>query len=370
MGKNQHFVPQFYLRNFSISGNSRGISCYNISRRLLICQASIRGQASKDNFYDNDGTVEEYLSKIEGLFSDVIRSIIDGVCDYSSDSFQSMMKMFMINLYVRTEKMAADVERALDKIVRIVSRERVSEDMQRFLDSAMLKLNHPGTIMLNNVKSILDVIYDLDVVVLKNCTSVDFVTSDNPVAIYNMYLERRGFKGGLGGLSLKGVQIIVPISPRYVAMAYDPEVYRVGGGSFDRCVRNVNDVRSINKLQCVNAGENIMFSNVDCCREIVSSISELNKLRSSVKSVVRCAQKYEESGGADKYIFVDDYRERKKCSSELIMFQRGSLRISFGLTFVSIKSSAKKHKLGNNPVRSWAVKMRYQHALDRVAQNA
>lgn len=63
--KDQHFNPQFYLRNFSADENGRSIHLYNIARAKCIFGASIAGQCSRPYFYGKDGRVESGLAMLE-----------------------------------------------------------------------------------------------------------------------------------------------------------------------------------------------------------------------------------------------------------------------------------------------------------------
>src|SRR5690606_6295268 len=73
--KNQHFVPQFYLKNFSNNGDEKTINLFNPSKELFVHGAPIRNQSSKNFFYGKDGRVEEGLSQIENILAPKIAEI-------------------------------------------------------------------------------------------------------------------------------------------------------------------------------------------------------------------------------------------------------------------------------------------------------
>lgn len=60
----QHYVPQMYMRLFSIDESSVGI--YVLSSDHFIRQAPIKGQACRKYFYGKDGGVEKAFGTIEG----------------------------------------------------------------------------------------------------------------------------------------------------------------------------------------------------------------------------------------------------------------------------------------------------------------
>jgi hypothetical protein len=74
--ENQHFVPKFYLRNFSWEGNKGQVGVFNIKNNLFIPQARLKTQAYKKNYYGKDGYVEDELSKVESTCSILISKIL------------------------------------------------------------------------------------------------------------------------------------------------------------------------------------------------------------------------------------------------------------------------------------------------------
>jgi hypothetical protein len=71
MGKKQHFIPQFYLRNFS-DINQKSIGLFRFIERKYIKNASIGDIAYRNRFYDDDNSIEILLSKIEGRWKRIL----------------------------------------------------------------------------------------------------------------------------------------------------------------------------------------------------------------------------------------------------------------------------------------------------------
>lgn len=62
--KNQHFVPRFYLKNFSNDKKKNFIGLFNIDSEVHIENAKLKTQASRDYFYGKDGKVEDLFGII------------------------------------------------------------------------------------------------------------------------------------------------------------------------------------------------------------------------------------------------------------------------------------------------------------------
>lgn len=72
--KDQHYVPRFYLKNFSKNKKSLGMLRKSVFR--VVEYASIKQVAYRDYMYGRDGVIEEWLSKCEGKWSQVVRYLL------------------------------------------------------------------------------------------------------------------------------------------------------------------------------------------------------------------------------------------------------------------------------------------------------
>lgn len=70
--KNQHFVPQFLLKNFT--SQSEVVNIYDSVRNILRPPTSVNRVLAENYFYDKDNSVENFLAdKIEGPASLVLK---------------------------------------------------------------------------------------------------------------------------------------------------------------------------------------------------------------------------------------------------------------------------------------------------------
>jgi hypothetical protein len=75
--KNQHYIPKFYLRNFSYHDNKKQIGVYNILNQYFIQKGKLKTQGSRNFFYGCDGVIEDSLSDIEGKLAALLKDIIN-----------------------------------------------------------------------------------------------------------------------------------------------------------------------------------------------------------------------------------------------------------------------------------------------------
>lgn len=270
--KNQHYVPQFYQRRFSPDGKT--IGAYILEKKKKVDAAAIKHQASEDYFYTKDtakaGNVEDALGTLEKFGQEVMAKI-------DADPRKPLEKQDRFTLYVftllqmgRTMAMAQTIQKTADTMVRQVLREEirvkrangdesVKDLTDDVIDSVVMNLNNPGGFSLGMQSQLIPTCIDLKQKILINNTDVAFVTSDNPTALYNMYLERMGqVETGLG---CRGVFLYMPLSPKAAVVLYDDKVYKMGGRkqSFVEITER-NDARELNRLTAVNSFETILFN--------------------------------------------------------------------------------------------------------------
>ncbi|NLO82232.1 MAG: DUF4238 domain-containing protein [Clostridiales bacterium] len=70
-----HYVPKFYLRNFS--NNDKSIGMFINRNKRYIKHASIKEQACKEYLYGKEQTIEDALMNIENKASVIIKNIIN-----------------------------------------------------------------------------------------------------------------------------------------------------------------------------------------------------------------------------------------------------------------------------------------------------
>jgi Protein of unknown function (DUF4238) len=256
--KNQHYVPRMYLRNFA-PGERKAIHLYNISSKQAFWNAPIKSQCSKSYFYGDDLVIENSLDALEGKVTGIIRSIFDSdnVPKPHGEPWNELL-VFTLLLHSRTLHAANVHNDIADKLARAILEKDGSLD-QELLRNVEISLTNPAAEALRAASLSVFLAMDLTMKVLINRTDVEFITSDNPVVLYNQCFEGANpSTGGNVGLANTGLQIFLPLSGRHLLMLYDRKAYKVGRRKSTQCdVSNRDDVRQFNDLQYLNCVENL-----------------------------------------------------------------------------------------------------------------
>lgn len=251
--KNQHYVPQIYLRNFSLDGSTIGV--YVKEKGIWIDRAPIKNQSCADYFYGKDLFLENRFSSLEGKTAELFNRFNQGDFNLNIDDKETLYFYVMLQ-YGRTEMVAKQLQ-------------DLSKNVQTRIESTFTNHSCPkisaGETLLNSVKLSLelasryyDTILDLDYKIISNCTSKDFITSDNPICLYNQFCEKIS-KPSFAFGSI-GTQIFFTLNPRLMLAIYDASCYRMGKQK-ERIIKinNIRDLYALNDIVYINANKVIYF---------------------------------------------------------------------------------------------------------------
>lgn len=252
--KDHHFVPQFYLRNFGV-GNS--IPLFNLQKNKYVTEASIPGQCQKPYLYTRDPQIEKNFSKAEDEFAPIIMKVIQSGTppEQWSEEHRSLMR-FVIIQKERTPAAGRETQERMATIADFVMKNNPPPPQ---LDPRTVKLEWINPILFNiqMMEKMAPTLMDLSMKILVNETNTEFITSDSPIAIVNQWTMGTPDDGGTA-LAHSGLQIFLPISPRYVVLFYDGEIYNVGRqGSKQVKILSADEIYSINGLQLLTAENNL-----------------------------------------------------------------------------------------------------------------
>jgi len=265
--KNQHYVPQLLLRNFSKNGKS--IDLINLNSMLCVRDAAIKNQCSDDYFYGKDLIIENALGDIEGIARSLISGMIStGVAPKQKSNDHYSLLVFTAFQAFRTKFMAVTVNDSirlmLKKIlIKVLESGRVSDISFEELNSTKIGYHECGKLILGFIAMALPLLYDLEMKLLVNETGHGFILGDNPAVLYNMsYMGISHIC--VTGIQSKGLMMILPVTTKHCLIFYDKNEYKVGGKSLKPItIQNKEDIIELNKLQILNSYDNIYFDKND-----------------------------------------------------------------------------------------------------------
>ena len=261
--KNQHYVPEFYLKNFS--RDKKNMNIYVINDRKFTT-GSIKHQCSKSYFYSKDTILETLLSQLESREASAINKLIRekslGKLNYEEDyirilEFISMMHGRTLMKKKKMEKMLDDfTEKIFKPMFRAdpLSKELSNDDIKS------IKIKNPSLHLLGLQMGIKGwiLLSDLIPVSLINNTDAEFLISDHPIVFYNRAFHNlRGVS--MSGYTSYGLQVFCPLSPNLALMLFHLPYYKIKMNKKHKVKLTINDVKEINKLQFFSGYNSIFY---------------------------------------------------------------------------------------------------------------
>jgi hypothetical protein len=330
--KRHHYVPRFLLKKFSVRAEGKSIYIYNIKSQRLICGGSLKGQAYKDYLYGRDGRIEKALSDLEYATSIIVYNITNNNSYPSVEEFITLL-MFVLMLHGRTLYSADQLDEITDMLAKKFLMASNNMDIVKHLDQIKIKTTNPMSLILSKIAMFVPLAFDLHMKILRNVTAIDFIISDNPVIYYNRFLENRKTYGSNVGIAVKGLQIFLPISPRYTLFFFDSDIYSVG--KKEETILDVGDsydINGLNYLQFVSGYNNIYFNENITDNYIRESVARTTKYRNVNKAE------------------INEYPHMVDPQRSLLHVYGYDIKTNLNLSFSRITKRAKSYQLGNRAV--------------------
>ncbi len=153
-------------------------------------------------------------------------------------------------------------------------------------------------------------LFDLKFIVLDNCSTINFVTSDNPICKYNKLYITRKYDRNYGWGSA-GLIILLPLSPKKCLCLYDSNVYSCESQN-SIILKSSSKVTQINKLLTRNSYYNIFFDNSQ-------PLSYINNIKKSYQ-----------------YVPIENCL-KEHFNGQLIQINQCSILENYSLDFLTIK---------------------------------
>ncbi|WP_298554557.1 DUF4238 domain-containing protein [uncultured Algibacter sp.] len=328
--KKQHYVPKFYLKLFSNNQSNSHIKIFVKYTNKIIPNGDLKNQAYKNYFYGKDTTIEKEFSKIEDEVSRIISEIIESKAlpKRQNVDFESLW-LFTFIQNSRTKYSADETNKMINQTLKTIFKN--DNRFKDKIDEVEFGYENPVLLNLDTLTNTIAVTKDLKCKLIINQTNKPFVTSDNPIVLYNQFLEQRNHQFGKCGLASKGLQVFYPINPELALIYYDEKVYKIGFRKRNYIeTSNEKDIESLNILQFLNS-DKVVYSN-----EIATDYY--------LETLMSKASKYNTSRGSD----INEYPEKRNDDgtySVILHNQKKDLEMNLNLSFIKQTTHGKTYKM-------------------------
>lgn len=283
MKDNQHWIPQHYLKGFTAGTpfvhrldltNLEKVGLSHGPWTKFKQLNSIVGICCEDNYYGPE--VDQQIKPVEcSLFPKITRVRESGQIGRESDDLW-VMRVYTMFMHFRNPQTINHT--------RTLATTRMQEGLMEIAELAPEALPEaeiafhtreiyaPQEVCMSVFEESADYISDLKIKLLEAPLGTSFITSDRPVLPTNQALQEN-YKGSIRGMAIVGSQIFFPISPRYCLFFYDSEAYLVR--RYDQpntIVIRPEDVRTLNRMQFLNAAGMVLYESAASDAEIASLV--------------------------------------------------------------------------------------------------
>lgn len=305
--KNQHFVPRCYLRPFTLDEKGLAISLINIDRKKLIVNAPVKNQCSRDYFYGTDVRLESAIQSIEASYSGALRDLMRDKT-FSHEN-QEIFRIFWLFQHLRTEAAAT-------RAVEMAEATRNMADLPP--EEFSLGIKEAVQMACRMFGEVMHVIDDLKFCVVKNKSKIPFIASDNPAVLTNMWhLGSKRLAAQSFGLGSAGMLAMLPLSPRYLLLGYDGDVYTVQKDRGVVEIKTARDAVAFNRHQFLHCVANVYIHDASLSEILIGNYCDIEGLRPPERYVIHYAQLAGVDGEGMRYVAVP--REERDNAKEAIM---------------------------------------------------
>jgi len=281
--KNQHIVPQYYLRGFSkdrddvsIKNADKRICRYNLKEPVKP-HTVIKKVCKGSYYYGKNEYLEQALSELENLQAPALNKlIIDKRIDWLTSEDGFFLLMFIMLLRTRTENARQLAVKMTETSSKDIGQKYFEKNnLQGYSVRVTVNPEWAHYKIMSNLLDKSSVISDLYPILLINESKKYFITSDNPVIFYN-YKNVKDMN--ITSEDCSGLMIFCPLTETLLFLLIDKDLYDIRKDTQTTVrVKKDSDIDSINKLQLLNCNKEMY-----CCDD--SELDYIKELHSSVKN--------------------------------------------------------------------------------------
>lgn len=296
-----------------------------------IRSASISDQCSKPYYYGKGDSIDSLFTSMESACSPILNQVAAYGANSLSETNYEMLLLFLMLQRFRTEG-----ARRLGFEQHLEAKRRIGRELPDGVISEIDSMPPMDHISMSKMAiGMYPYIYDLWTTILKAPSTCSFVTSDDPVVLFNKAGEQSRVHHSIG-LSNSGLMIAFPLDPQTALLMYDHGIYSVSENAQGRVYLSAEEVNRFNRLQFLNCSDALYFQNADVVDIGYLRTFEKDRLSERVKfaeftldeDYVGNHERYKRWNEGDPY----DFR-----ASRLISFQFLPIRSNFHARFLKYK---------------------------------
>lgn len=333
----QHYIPKFYLRNFSFCNNKKQIGIYNLLSKFFIQQAKLKTQGYKPYYYGKDGQLENILSEVELDVAPLIANILETneLPKRLSEDYQKLL-LFVVLTEIRNPIVTKNIIESKSHLEKFINEDYNTENEAVEYVIPETTEQEAIKIAFSTIESSITACADLDYKLLINNSNTPFITSDIPLIKYNQYLEFKKSLRGKNGYGNIGIQLFLPLSPTKMILFYDNMTYKVGDRKKDFIeLNNDQEITQFNILQILNCQNTLFFNDT------------VNK--TYLDTLVSKSEKFAKANQTESQIIprINNSGEIMKNESAIFMTQ-SSLSTKLTFSNITLTKNAKNRPFDNS----------------------
>jgi hypothetical protein len=273
------------LRNFSVDKDKKYFNIHLLNNNEFFYNMPLYNQAQENNLYGSDQKLEHFFCQLESTASIGFAKLKTGNSNLLKEE-ELHIKLFLINQIGRTPGTISSHDDSIELMIKnLASHDKVLKD---HLEEFSVGLNDPYKLMLTFSIDLLYTILDLRIGLLETDKKNSFfMIGQNPVILLNPYLREKNWKWSTRGLALKGLIIIMPISPQFSLILYDDLRYKLIN-KYPKWIIGSSDVDKLNNFQ---------YCNTDDCIYFYNSINEMkyrqiNNIYKNIEMILKAILKF------------------------------------------------------------------------------
>jgi hypothetical protein len=296
--KNQHFVPKTHFKPFSVDAAGRAIHVFNLDKMQAFLNAPVRNQCSRDYFYGRDERLETAIQTVEGAYAKCVNQLCENAG--ANPWREAVLKRFIYLQHLRTETVAkVSAEHAM-AIATVRGSDMPVPSYKDAVSSGVISA-------MQYYAQTMAMVDDLKLRIVRNETSLPFLTSDDPVVMTNRWHFQSHMTSGLSfGSANAGILFFLPLTPRLLAILMDGDIYSVAHTRQVVVTNRPQDVIACNELQAVHCAANLYFGDEASCAHILDMVSTVRGLRLPSRFEVHKAVHAGAENGFTRYSVADD----------------------------------------------------------------